>query len=294
MQRVSEVDMVGYLNGSYLPKERIAISPDDRGFLYSDGLYEVIRSYDGTLFQAQAHLDRLNYGARAIRLNTVDFQYLIDVAQELIQRNHLSQSDATVYLQVTRGIAPRAHRFPSPEIPLTIYATASSFSPKNAAFEDGISVILVPDQRWARCDIKTVSLIANVLAHQQARDREASEAILVRDGVALEGTSSNFFGIFDGTVVTAPKTNYILGGITRQVVLDICKNLSIPFQERPILEHELPHAEELMVIGTTTEITPIVTIDKKNVGSGRPGTITRRLQETFREFVTSTKKAGAP
>ncbi|HUT71256.1 MAG TPA: aminotransferase class IV [Desulfatiglandales bacterium] len=286
--------MVGYLNGSYLPREQIAISPDDRGFLFSDGLYEVIRSYDGTLFQAQAHLDRLNYGAQALRLNTVDFRYLIDVAQELIQRNHLNQGDATVYLQVTRGIAPRTHRFPCPETPLTIYATASSFSPKNAAFEDGISVILFPDQRWARCDIKTVSLIANVLAHQQARDYGASEAIFVRDGVALEGTHSNFFGVFKGTVVTAPKTNYILGGITRQVVLDLCKDLSIPFQERPILEPELQHAEELMVIGTITEITPIVTIDNEKVGSGRPGTITRRLHKAFREFVTSTKKTGAP
>lgn len=286
--------MVGYLNGSYLPKERIAISPDDRGFLFADGLYEVIRSYDGTLFQVQAHLDRLIYGARALRFNTVDFLYLIDVAQELIHRNHLSQGDATVYLQVTRGIAPRAHLFPSPETPLTIYATASSFSPSDAALEHGINVTLVPDQRWTRCDVKTVSLIANVLARQQARDRGAFEAIFVRDGVALEGTHTNFFGVFDGTVVTAPRTNYILGGITRQVALDICRNLSIPFQERPILESELQHAEELMVIGTTTEITPIVTIDNKKVGSGGPGTMTRRLQEAFREFVTSTKKMGAP
>jgi len=286
--------MVGYLNGSYLPKEQIAISPDDRGFLFADGLYEVIRSYDGTLFQVQAHLDRLIYGARALRFNTVDFLYLIDVAQELIHRNHLSQSDATVYLQVTRGVAPRTHLFPSTETPLTIYATASSFSPSDAALEYGINVILVPDQRWTRCDVKTVGLIANVLARQQARDRGAFEAIFVRDGVALEGTHTNFFGVFDGTVVTAPRTNYILGGITRQVALDICKNLSIPIQERSILASELQDAEELMVIGTTTEITPIVTIDNKKVGSGRPGTITRRLQRAFRELVNSTKKMGAP
>ena len=294
MQRVSEVDMVGYLNGSYLPKERIAISPDDRGFLFSDGLYEVIRSYDGTLFQAQAHLHRLNYGAQALRFNTVDVLYLIDVAQELIQRNHLSQGGATVNMQVTRGAGPRDHRFPPPETPLTVYAAARPLTPQNTACEDGIKVILVPDQRWARCDIKTVSLIANVLAHQQARDHDAFEAIFVRDGVALEGTRNNFFAVFNGTVVTAPKTNYILGGITRQVVLDICKNLSIPFQERPILEPELQHAEELMVIGTTTEITPIVKLGIQQIGSGRPGTITRRLQEAFREFVTSTKKTGTP
>jgi D-alanine transaminase len=286
--------MVGYLNGSYLPKERITISPDDRGFLFADGLYEVIRSYDGTLFQVQAHLDRLIYGARALRFNTVDFLYLIDIAQELIDRNHLSQGDATVYLQVTRGIAPRTHLFPSRETPLTIYATASSFSPSNPGLADGINVTLIPDQRWVRCDIKTVSLIANVLARQQARDRGAFEAIFVRDGVALEGTHTNFLGVFDGTVVTAPKTNYILGGITRQVALDICKNLSIPFEERPILESELQHAEELMVIGTTTEITPIVTIDNKKVASGTPGPMTRRLQKAFGEFVSSTKKTGVP
>lgn len=280
--------MLEYLNGRYLPRGEIAISPDDRGFLFSDGLYEVIRTYDGRLFQAQAHLDRLNYGARALRFNRVDFSYLTEVAQELIQRNDLTKGDSTVYIQVTRGVAPRTHHFPPPETPLTVYAAATPLLTRQAELERGINIIFVPDQRWARCDIKTVSLVANVLAHQQAQESNAIEAVFVRDGVVLEGTRSNFFAVLEEVVITPPKTNYILGGITRQVVLDLCKKLSIPCQQRPIFESETNQASELMIVGTTAEITPVVQINRQRVGSGKPGPITRFLQKAFREMVSST------
>jgi D-alanine transaminase len=279
--------MISYLNGHYLPHEEIHISPDDRGFLFSDGLYEVMRSYSGALFQVQAHLDRLSYGAKALRYTVTDFSYLADVAHRLIQDNGLTHGDALVYLQVTRGAASRSHRFPPHDTPLTVYAKATPFSPRRDEQEHGINVILVPDQRWARCDIKTISLLANTLAHQQAFENNAAEALFVRDGVVLEGTHSNLFAVLNGILTTPPRTNYLLTGITRQVVLRLCRKHSISYQEKTILASELKQAEELMVTGTTTEITPITRIDGDPVGSGSPGKYATELQQAFFEFVGS-------
>jgi D-alanine transaminase len=279
--------MISYLNGSYLPHNEIHISPDDRGFLFADGLYEVMRSYNGDLFQVQAHLDRLSYGAKALRYRIHDFPYLAEVARRLIRDNGLTQGDALIYIQVTRGEAPRSHRFPAYDTPLTVYARATPFFPRREEQEQGIHVIMVPDQRWARCDIKTVSLLANTLAHQQAFEANASEALFVRDGVVLEGTHSNLFAIFNGILTTPPRTNYLLPGITRQVVLDLCEKLSIPCRERTILASELDQAEELMITGTTTEISPIVRLNRDKAGSGRPGELTKKLQQAFLKFVNS-------
>jgi D-alanine transaminase len=276
--------MIAYFNGRFLGEEDIHISPEDRGFLFADALYEVIRSYEGRLFEAQAHRNRLSYGAKALRFNRTDFSELPDVAETLIRRNGLIRGDATVYVQVTRGQAHRSHAFPPPETPLTLYASARPFFPKSSPLE-GISVILVSDPRWARCDIKTVGLTANILAHQQALDHHASEALFVRDGAVLEGTHTNLFTVFEGTVVTPPRTNYILGGITRQVVLDVCKELSIPAVENPVFECGLLEADEIMVVGTTMEITPVLRVNGQRLRSGTPGKVTRRLWKAFREKV---------
>ncbi len=272
--------MIAYFNGRFLPEEDIRISPEDRGFVFADALYEVIRTYEGRLFETQAHWDRLSYGAKALRFNRTDFGDLTDVAETLLRKNGLTQGDATVYVQVTRGQAPRSHAFPPQETPLTLYASARPFFPKGFA-TDGVSVILVSDQRWARCDIKTVGLTANVLAQQQAQDHGAYEALFVRDGAVLEGTHTNLFTVFDGTVVTPPRTNYILGGITRQVILGLCKTLSIPAVESPVFESRLMEANEVMVVGTTTEITPVIRVNGQKLRSGVPGEITRRLWKAF-------------
>ena len=273
--------MLSYYNGKYLPKEEVAISPDDRGFLFADALYEVIRSYSGRLFQLQAHIERMNYGARELRFNVTDFSYLGNVAEQLIRRNNLIEGDALIYIQVTRGIAPRLHVFPSDETPLTVYATARSFTPDLDQLENGVNVIFVPDQRWSRTDIKSVGLLPNVLAKQRAVENNAAEAIFVRDGAVTEGTHSNFFAVIDGMVLTRPRTNYILGGITRQVVLDLCNQLSIPYQERSIFEAEARQADELFIAGTTVEVTPVVQIEGQNLGDGKPGPVVRKLQEAF-------------
>jgi len=215
--------MLSYFNGKYLPKDQISISPDDRGFLFADALYEVMRSYSGCLFQAEAHIERLNYGAREIRLNTTEFSYLTEVAQHLIEENHLTKGDALIYIQVSRGVASRGHQFPSQNTPLTVYATIQPFTPLTDALENRTSVVFVTDMRWARADIKSVSLLPNVLAMQQANDAGATEAILIRDGSVTEGTKSNFFAVTEGTVITRPRTNYSLGGIARQVIIGLCK-----------------------------------------------------------------------
>lgn len=278
--------MIAYFNGRFLREEDIRLSPEDRGFLFADALYEVVRTYEGRLFETQAHWNRLSYGAKALRFNRTDFGELTDVAETLLRENGLTRGDATVYVQVTRGQAPRTHAFPSAETPLTLYASARPFSPKGFASE-GVSVILVSDQRWARCDIKTVALTANVLAKQQALDHGAYEALFVRDGAVLEGTHTNLFTVFDGTVVTPPRTNYILGGITRQVILDLCKDLSISVAENPVFESRLLEADEIMVVGTTTEITPVLRVNGQRLRSGAPGEITRRLWKAFRDKAAS-------
>ncbi|MFH1863228.1 MAG: aminotransferase class IV [bacterium] len=275
--------MTAYFNGCFLPQSEICISPDDRGFIFADGLYEVIRSYGGHLFELEAHIARLNYGAHAIRLPITDFAFLKGVAQELIERNDL-RGDASVYLQVTRGVYPRAHPFPDAQTPLTVYALARLFTPKTQEQENGIGVILVPDIRWARCDIKAIGLLPNVMAQQRALDSGAQEALFVRDGCIMEGTHTSVFAAIKGQIITPPKTNYILGGITRQVILNLCREHSIPCAEKPIFEAELEQLEELMVVGTTTELTPVIRIQGKPIGAGVRGEMTFRLQQLFREF----------
>jgi len=273
--------MIGYLNGQYLPQENIVISPEDRGFLFADGIYEVIRSYSGKLFRSKAHLDRLSHGALALQFNQTDFSYLESVCEKLILENCLTQGDAVIYMQVTRGVAPRSHVFPPVETPLTVYATAKSFQPHFQEAETGIQVILVPDQRWARCDIKTIGLLANTLAHQRARNSQATEGLFVRDGAVMEGTHSNVMAVFDGKLITPPRTNYMLAGITREFVLSLCGKLSIPFSETPLYESDILNADELMIVGTTVEVTPVIAVNGENVGSGAPGTITQKLQMAF-------------
>lgn len=269
-----------YINGKYLPKDEVRVSPEDRGFVFGDGVYEVIRSYDGKLFALDAHLARMRSGVCELAINGADVDELGEVAGELIRRNDLASGDATVYLQITRGAAPRAHFFPDPPVPPTVYAQAGRFTPKGDPAK-GIVTITVPDIRWARCDIKTVQLLPNCLANQRARASGAQEALFVRDGVVLEGSHSSLFVVFGDEVRTAPKSNYILPSITRDIVLDLCRASGIPARETPVFTHELPRATESFLAGTTVEVMPIVRVDGTPVGDGKPGPVTRRLQDLF-------------
>jgi D-alanine transaminase len=270
-----------YFNGEYAAKESVRLSPDDRGFLFGDGVYEVVRSYGGRIFDLDGHLQRLHRGLFELQIRGVDAAIFGEVATELLAKNGLATENALVYIEVTRGAAPRRHAFPSPSVPPTSYATAFPFQPK-ADPAQGVKAITAPDIRWARCDIKSVNLLGNCLANQRAQEAGALEAIFVRDGVALEATASSFFGVFGSEVRTAPKSNYILPSITREATLDICREAGIPAREAPIFAHELASADELFLAGTTVEIMPIVEVDGLTVGTGRPGPVQRQLQELFR------------
>lgn len=218
-----------------------------------------------------------------MKLGRTDFSGLEEIARELVVRNSLESEDAIIYFQVTRGVAKRSHAFPLPAPCPTIYGSVSRFDPGLADKdrETGIHVITIADTRWARCDMKTTALTPNILANQAAVEAGAKEAIFVRDGVMLEGSHSNFAAVFDNVLVTAPLSNYILGGITRQFVIELCAGENIRLEERPIFEQDIHLATEMMILGTTTEVTPIVRMNNTLFKGGRPGPIARALQLAY-------------
>jgi len=278
--------MIVYFNGKFVSKDKVSISPDDRGFLFADGVYEVIRAYNGKLFKSNEHFERLAFSLQELRIFGIDLDKLKSVAEELMGKNHLVDGDAVLYIQITRGAATRQHAFPDEETSPTVYASVFPFQPPEDKWKTGIKIILVPDIRWARCDIKSVALLPNVLACQQAKEAGADEAVFVRDGVITEGSHTSLCAVFDGQLVTHPETNHILPGITRSVVLDLCRKLNIPVLDSPILEKELNKADELMTLGTTTEVMPVVQVDDWMVANGKPGPITRKLQQAFNQHIS--------
>ena len=272
-----------YLNGDFLDAAVARVSVDDRGFLFADGVYEVIRVIDGRVFLAQPHLRRLRDGLDALRIDQprVDFA---DIADRLLRENRLDDGEAIVYIQVTRGVAPRKHAFPPPDVPATAYVAARPLAPHSAdAFERGVGAITVPDTRWSRCDIKSVSLLPNVLANQQAKEAGAFEALFVRDGALIEGSHANLFGVLGGELRTYPACNYILAGITRSLVLEIARDEGIPVREAPIYWEDRGDLEELFLSGTTTDVMPITRLDDTAIAGGQPGPVTRRLLHALRE-----------
>ena len=277
--------MIAYLNGKYLPKDEITLSPDDRGFLFADGIYEVIRSYGGELFCMDQHLRRLSHGLSELKIGGVNPEEIGTISEELIRQNDLMEKDGIVYLQITRGVAPRLHRFPNPAVASTIYGFAKAFERTLEMFENGIETILVSDQRWARCDIKTVGLLPNALASQRAFEAEAFEALFVRDGMVLEGTHTSFFAVMNDRLIAPPLNNYILPSVTREVILRLCEETGIEVEIRALHESSIPDLQEAMIAGTTTEVTPVISIEGKPVGSGKAGPITRRLQKAFAELI---------
>jgi D-alanine transaminase len=287
--------MIVFFNGQFLPQDEVRISPDDRGFLFADGAYEVVRVYAGQPFLMAEHLGRLRYSLGELRIALPQIEELHGVASELIRCNDLVRDEATIYIEVTRGVAPRAHAFPPEPVPPTRYVKVSPFRPAREKWDDGVAVITVPDIRWQRCDIKSLALLPNVLASQEAKERGVEEAILVREGVITEGAHTNVCMVLDGQLITHPATSRILAGITRGLVLDLCGQIGIPCRQEPIPAAALKAASELVILGTTTEIMPVVQVDGWQVGDGRPGPVTRELQRAFRattEAVTTNLGSG--
>lgn len=272
--------MTVYLNGQFLPKAEARISPDDRGFLFADGAYEVVRFYQGRFFEAAAHWQRFDRSLNELRIpKPVDLDYAV-IAHELVERNEMGAKDGYVYLQITRGAAPRNHAF-SPDMTATVYGYVTELPRNVAKIKTGVRAVFHPDLRWARCDIKSVSLLANVMAAQMAREQGAEEAVLLRDGWVTEASRSNVAMVKDGIVQTHPLSERILNGITRQFTVRLCAELGITLREEPFTQAELLAADEVFLMGTTVEVMPVVEMAGQKIGQGQSGTVTRRLQAAF-------------
>jgi len=275
---------VVYLNGEFIAKEEARISPNDRGFIFADGVYEVAKYYNGKPFRFDDHLERLKRSLSELEIEYNEIESLRSVFTELINRNNLQNKHAGVYLQISRGEHKRVHHFPE-NIQPTVYAFAYYMPSFTDNLENGISLISHEDIRWQRCDIKSVSLLPNTMLYNKAVKAGAGECVLIRNGMVTEATHSSVLGVKNGTVITRPLSNLILPGITRKVILEICAANNIPFEEREFSEAEMLEMDELIIAGTGSEITPAIKVDSSVIGNGLPGKITRFIQEKFFELV---------
>lgn len=289
--------MTVYLNGDFVPLAQARVSPEDRAFLFADGIYEALVARRGRLLFWEEHERRLRQGLAALRIELAGPGALRGVAEELLRRNELLGGDALVYLQVSRGAAPRLHAFPQPPVSPTVYVTARVWGGHPPALvAGGAAALTVADTRWARCDIKSTALLANVLAQQQAKEAGAHEALFVRDGIALEGSHSNLFAVRQAAaggpeLWTYPACNYILDGVTRLEVLALAAELGVSVRLAALPLADLYAADEVFLTGTTTEVLPVVTIDGRRIGQDGPGPLTRRLRDAYLQVVQG--RAGA-
>lgn len=272
-----------YLDGRWCAPEDALINVSDRGFLFADAVYEASPAYRGRFLRLDLHLARLARGLAALRID-LDAQALEPVHQEILARNSLQDASWTmVYVQITRGTAPRAHAFPKQPVPPTVYAFARQLeAPDPARWQAGYAAVTHPDLRWSRADLKTTMLLPNVLAQQAAAEAGVDDVILVRDGIALEGSHANLFLVRDGILYTAPLDHRVLPGITRRLVIDLARELGVEVREQDSPVAVLLAADEVFLCGTTTEIRPLTRIDDAAVANGRVGPITNRLHEAFR------------
>lgn len=282
-----------YLNGQFKPLAEAGVSPLDRGFLYGDGVYEVIPVYSRRPFRIDEHLTRLQATLDGIRLAnplTVDawksviFKLIADAPWE----------DQSVYLQVTRGADDkRDHAFPPASVAPTVFAFASPLvTPSAEQRTRGVSAITVADERWARCDLKVLSLLANVLARQAAVEQGCTEALLIRDGYLKEGAASNIFIVKDGVLLAPPKTRLMLPGITYDVILELAATHGQAVDVRELTEMELRHADEVWMTSSTKEILPITTLDGQPVGNGQPGPVAARMWQWYQDFKNHIMRQG--
>ncbi|MEC0250681.1 D-amino-acid transaminase [Bacillus halotolerans] len=271
------------VNGQLVKRNEASVDVEDRGYQFGDGIYEVIRVYKGVLFGLREHAERLFRSAGEIGISLpFSLEDLEWDLQKLVQENAVS--DGAVYIQTTRGVAPRKHQYEAGLEPQTTAYTSSVKKPEQEQTY-GVSAITDEDLRWLRCDIKSLNLLYNVMAKQKAYEAGAFEGILIRDGIVTEGTSSNVYAVLNGTVQTHPANRMILNGITRMKILDLIVKNGIELDEKPVTEEELRQAEEIFISSTTAEIVPVVTLDGKSVGSGVPGPVTKQLQAAFQESI---------
>ena len=274
-----------YLNGQYVPRDQAVISPDDRGFLFGDSVYEVVRWYGGYFFDMEGHMNRLRRSLNATRIHWQDVDSIPEIAEKLIHENNLGDGCSLVYIQVTRGAAPRNHAFPDPAVPPTVYISVRRQSMDTLLWERGIAIAPTPDPRWNRCDIKSTALLANILPYQDAHDNGFAEVCFIRNGFVTEGAHSNIFFVKGDTVFTHPESNSILSGITRKNIISIAAENGIKLVEEAVAGDMIPYVNEAFITNTSGEVVPVIRIGDQTIGNGTPGDITKKLQRLFREKV---------
>jgi len=278
-----------YFNGKYIPRDDVRISPDDRGFLFAEGIYEVVRWYEGYFYDMESHLARMKRSLRETLIQWPEEDAFPVIARELIKLNNLETSSALIYLQVTRGSAKRTHSFPVPPVSPTVYAFAKDFIPENDGKESGIGIMLKEDIRWSRCDIKSVALLPNTLAYQEAVEKGFFECAFIRNGKFTECSHSNIFFVIKDIVYTHPESVYVLAGVTRKNIIRVARKAGIPVIEEAVSEEKLGDVQEIFVTNTSGEITPVVTVDTQVIGNGIPGPVTRIIREKFNDEICSIK-----
>jgi D-alanine transaminase len=278
------MDPIANLNGETMPLAQAKVPALDRGFLLGDAVYEVLRVYRGRPWMLREHMSRLARSLQAIRIAGIDMVRLEKRLLENIAAGPFLE--ATAYIQVTRGVAPRSHAFPAQAAPLEFMFVQEFADPYVEGRRSGASVITHPDLRWGRCDIKSTNLLANVLAMQAAKEAGCLEALFILpDDTITEGMHTSAFGVLDGALLTAPNSPDILPGITRALILRLAEKANVPLREHVLKRSDLPRVTELFLTGTTSEVMPVVRVDGKPVGDGKPGPVTRRLQAAYADAV---------
>lgn len=276
-----------YLNGAFIAQDQATISVMDRGFLFGDGVYEVLPVYNGNIFRFEQHITRLNRSLSAITLPlNISFKDWEDLLYKLLDLNSEFGKNQSIYLQITRGYsAERNHAFPK-ELKPTIFALSCPI--RTLPYDQlcqGMSAITLQDTRWQLCNIKATSLLANVLLYQEALNHHCAESILIRDGTVLEGATSNVFIVSNAVIKTPPLSQFILGGVTRDLILQLAKDHHLPHEESTISEHELVAADEVWITSSTREIYPIVKINETVIKTGKPGKVWYEMINLYREYV---------
>lgn len=281
-----------YLNGDFLPIEEARVPVLDRGFIFGDGVYEVIPVYSRKPFRLAEHLLRLQHSLDGIRLqNPHSDEEWSSLVEQIIASN--DGDDQYLYLHVTRGVARRDHAFPKGVIPTVFIMSNPLLAPPRELLDTGVAAITADDNRWLRCDIKAISLLPNVLLRQMAIDAGAMETVLLRDGFMTEGAASNIFLAKDGVLLAPPKNHLMLPGITYDVVLELATAEKIPCEVREVSEYELRTAQELLLTSSTREIMPITRLDGKPVGEGKPGAMFARLYRLYQSYKQTTMRGSA-
>jgi D-alanine transaminase len=276
-------DAIVFLNGSFVPMDEARVPVLDRGFIFGDGVYEVVPVYARRPFRIAEHLRRLQYSLDQIRLrNPYSEQEWTRLILELIAR--CPHDDQSLYLQITRGVAKRDHTFPKDALPTVFMMTSRLSTPTAEMVARGVPAITAADNRWLRCDIKSTALLGNVLMRQLAAEAGANETIMLRDGQLTEGSASNVFVVAGGVILAPPKSNLILPGTTYDVVLELAQQAGMPAEVRQVSEAEVRAADEIWVTSATREVLAVTSLDGKPVGSGEPGAVFKRMHGLFNEY----------